>query len=510
MPQSINVLFLAAEAEPFVKIGGLGDVAGTLPRELRDLSGDDTKLDVRLALPLHPVIKTDTLKPLAIYSISKGKSELQVNAFEGALNGAPVYFISGDPIKASGSVYSSNNKLDAEKYAFFSLAALELPRRLNWTPNILHCNDWHTALAAYGNLVRRWEDKKNRIASVVSIHNLPFLGPDIRELLEEYGLPLANTDLPDWARVLPMPLGLWASDAMVAVSPTYADEILHEEFGCGLQDFFKNRTDTLSGILNGLDTASFDPQTDSSLAANFTSETLSLRPKNKTALQQRIGLPETADIPLLGIVTRMDVQKGVDIAIKGLRMLRKQNWQLVLLGAGDPKLEAAAKKLQEELPDRVRVETRYDAKLARQIYAGADIFLMPSRYEPCGTSQMIAMRYGCVPLVRAVGGLHDTVTDGETGFAFVDTKVKSFNDALRRALQLFPYHSRWANLQKAGMALNFGWRKSAEQYFALYKKLMEELKSPSTRELYPQPKETKGRRLREAKESVEPTNGDTA
>ncbi len=505
MSQTINVLFLAAEAEPFVKVGGLGDVAGTLPRELHDASGEETNVDVRLVLPLHPVIKTDTLKPLAIYSITKGKTELQVDAFEGALNGVPVYFISGDPIKASGSVYSSNNKLDAEKYAFFSLAALELPRHLNWTPDILHCNDWHTALAAYGNLVRRWEDKKNRIASVVSIHNLPFLGPDIRELLEEYGLPLANTDLPDWARVLPMPLGLWASDAMVAVSPTYADEILHEEFGCGLQDFFKNRTDTLSGILNGLDTASFDPQTDSSLAATFTAETLSLRPKNKTALQQRVGLPETADVPLLGMVTRMDVQKGVDIALKGLRMLKKQNWQFVLLGAGDPKLEAAAKKLQEELPDRVRVETRYDAKLARQIYAGADIFLMPSRYEPCGTSQMIAMRYGCVPLVRAVGGLHDTVTDGETGFAFVDTKVKSFNDALRRALQLLPYHSRWANIQKAGMALNFGWRKSAEQYLALYKKLMEESKSPVP---YPAPKEPKGRRIRETKETVEPTHGD--
>ena len=160
-------------------------------------------------------------------------------------------------------------------------------------------------------------------------------------------------------------------------------------------------------------------------------------------------------------------------------MLEKQNWQFVLLGAGDPKLESMARKLQEAMPERVRVETRYDAKLARQIYGGADIFLMPSRYEPCGTSQMIAMRYGCVPLVRAVGGLHDTVTDSETGFVFVDTKMKSFNDALRRALKLLPYHSRWQTMQKAGMALDFSWPNSARKYFELYKKLVGE--TPSIR-----------------------------
>ena len=477
MSQTINILFVAAEAEPFVKVGGLGDVAGTLPRALRALTPEatsDSKLDVRLVLPLHSVIRQDSLRPVGIYSIPRSESEVQVEAFEGILDGMPVYFINGEPIRASGSVYSSNNKLDAEKYTFFSLAALELPRQINWTPNIVHVNDWHTALAAYGNLVRRWEDKKNRTVSVVTIHNLPFMGPNVKEILESYGLPLANTDLPDWARVMPMPLGLWASDAIVAVSPTYAEEILHPEFGCGLQDFLKNRSETLFGILNGLDTTSFDPQTDSALAANFNAETLSVRLPNKSALQERVGLPVVSDVPLLGMVSRMDQAKGIDIALKGLKMLGKQNWQLVVLGAGDAKLEAAAKKLQEEMPDRVRVETRYDAKLARQIYGGADMFLMPSRYEPCGISQMIAMRYGCVPLVRAVGGLHDTVTDSETGFVFVDAKVRSFNNAVRRALNLYPYHSRWLNLQKAGMALDFSWHNSAKKYFELYKKLMDQ------------------------------------
>jgi starch synthase len=443
-----------------------------LPRALRSISNDEFKLDVRLVLPYHSVIRADTLRPVGIYTIPRGDAELQVEAFESNLEGMPVYFLNGDPIRASGSVYSSNNKLDAEKYTFFSLAALELPRHINWNPDLIHANDWHTAPAAYGNLVKRWGEKTRRVCSLVTIHNLPFLGPDVSAILEAYGLPLANTDLPDWARVLPMPLGLWASDAINAVSPTYADEILHEEFGSGLQEFLRTRTDSLYGILNGLDTVSFDPQTDSVLAANFSADTLSMRPINKMALQERVGLPVLPDVPLLGMVTRMDVQKGVDIALKGLKMLGKQNWQFVLLGAGDPRLEAMAKKLQQEMPDRIRVETRYDAKLARQIYAGADIFLMPSRYEPCGTSQMIAMRYGCVPLVRAVGGLHDTVTDSETGFVFVDTKLKSFNDAVRRAINLYPYHSRWAALQKAGMALDFSWHRSAMKYLELYKKLV--------------------------------------
>jgi starch synthase len=478
MSQTINVLFLAAEAEPFVKVGGLGDVAGTLPRALRALSNDEIKVDVRLVLPHHSVIRSDTFRPVGIYSIPHGKTEVQVEAYEGILEGMPVYFINGDPIRASGSVYSSNNKLDAEKYTFFSLAALELARQINWTPNIIHANDWHTALASYGNLVKRWNEKTRRVSSIVAIHNLPFLGPNASDILEEYGLPLANTDLPEWARVRPMPLGLWASDAMVAVSPTYAQEILHEEFGCGLQDFFRNRSDTLHGILNGLDTTSFDPQTDPTLAANFNAETLSLRPRNKAALQERVGLPVNPDVPLFGMVSRMDQAKGIDIALRGLKMMTKQAWQFVILGAGDPKLEAMAKKLQEDLPGRVRVETRYDAKLARQIYGGSDIFLMPSRYEPCGLSQMIAMRYGSVPLVRAVGGLHDTVTDSETGFVFVDTKVKSFNDTLRRALRLYPDRSRWMDLQKAGMAQDFSWSKSAQQYLELYKKLMNETTAP--------------------------------
>jgi starch synthase len=474
MSRPLNVLFLAAEADPFVKVGGLGDVAGSLPRALRALPPEVTgefKLDVRLALPRHAGLRVET-RPLGIYSVRRGPLEVQVEAHETTLEGMPVYFLDGEPIQRSGPVYSSNPAEDAEKYAFFSLAALELPRYLDWKPDVIHANDWHTALALYAALARSWTEGVSHPALMLTLHNLPYMGPDVSTLLEAYGLPLAQTDLPEWARVLPLPLGLWASDAIVAVSPTYAQEILYPEFGCGLQDFLRTRQSSLFGILNGLDTTLYNPATDPALSANFTAENLEARQKNKAALQARLGLTVNPDVPLLAIVSRMDAQKGVDLAFHALRRAKDLPWQAVILGTGDPKLEQAAARLQQALPERVRAELRFDGQLARQIYAGADLLLMPSRYEPCGLSQMIAMRYGCLPLVRAVGGLHDTVTDSETGFVFVSASTKDLLAALRRALAVYPDRLRWEKMQKAAMAQDFSWGNSAQQYFKLYQSLL--------------------------------------
>jgi starch synthase len=477
MPQTINVLFLAAEAEPFVKVGGLGDVAGSLPRALRAISTDEIKLDVRLVLPYHSVIRVDNLKPLGIFSIPRSGSEVQVDAFEGALDGMPVYFISGEPVTASGSVYSLDSKLDAEKYTFFSLAALELQRHINWTPDIIHANDWHTALAAYGLLSKRWEVGGRKTASLITIHNLPFLGPDVSAILESYGIKLAQTDLPDWARVMPLPLGLWASDAIVAVSPTYAEEILKPDTSSGLFDFMNSRRETLSGILNGLDTTSFNPADDVALGSNFDMDSLEKRSINKGVLQERLGLPREPETPLLAMVSRMDPQKGVDLAISALRNLRRSKikWQAVILGTGIPKLEEAALKLQADNPERISVRTRYDAGLAREIYAGSDIFLMPSRYEPCGLSQMIAMRYGCVPVVRAAGGLNDTVKHLETGFVFEQPRIKAFSDSIRLALKTYQDRVAWQVIQRAGMEQDFSWATSAKKYLELYQSLVQKL-----------------------------------
>ena len=205
MPENLNVLFLAAEAEPFIKVGGLGDVAGALPRSLHDLPPEvtsGTALDIRLVLPLHPAVKAESLRPLMIFPLSYRGGDLHVQILETSLGGMTVYFISGEPITSSGSVYSIDSELDAEKYTFFSLAALELTRQLDWKPNIVHANDWHTALACYALLIKRWEGEFPGVASVLTIYNLPFMGPDLSALIEGYGLSIAQTGLPEWARAL--------------------------------------------------------------------------------------------------------------------------------------------------------------------------------------------------------------------------------------------------------------------------------------------------------------------
>src|SRR3990172_9214891 len=318
MPKTIKVLFLAAEADPFVKVGGLGDVAGSLPRALRALSPEitgDVIVDVRLVLPFHAVIraKTASIRPVPPFALRRDGQEVLVEAFETTLEGMPVNFIGGGAIDSSGSVYSSNPEIDGEKYTFFSLATLELIKQLDWHPDVVHANDWHTALTAYGLLVQQWQEGQSRPASVITIHNLPFLGPDIHKLLDLYDVPLAQTDLPDWARLKPLPLGIWAADSIVAVSPTYADEMLSSDYGAGLEDFLKTRRENLTGILNGLDVESFNPATDSAIAAQYTADSLHERKANKIALATRFGLSSDLTMPLFGVVSRLEPQKGIDL-----------------------------------------------------------------------------------------------------------------------------------------------------------------------------------------------------
>jgi len=478
MAKQIKVLFLAAEADPFVKIGGLGDVAGSLPRALRVLSPEMTgevSLDVRLVLPFHPVLRSNvsTLRSLTPFSLKYNGDEVAVDIFETSLDGMTVYFIGGGPIDASGSVYSSNAEVDGEKYTFFSLAAIRLGKSLGWYPDIIHANDWHTALSAYGLLVEHWQEGQPRPASLITVHNLPFLGPDIDKLLETYDVPLAQTDLPTWARLKPLPLGLWASDAIVAVSPTYADEMLSADYGAGLHEFLKTRRENLTGVLNGLDVNSFDPAIDESIPTQFTIDALDRRVSNKIGLANELELNSDPSIPLLGVVSRIEAQKGIDLVVSGLRKLGDElPWQAVVLGTGDPKLEESIRRLAKDFPERVRFIAKYDAKLARRIYAGSDMFLMPSRYEPCGLSQMISMRYGCIPIVRAVGGLHDSVTEGETGFVFIKPTANDFVKAIHRAMETYKDSDAWRVMQINGMSKDFSWSHSALQYFNLYEKLL--------------------------------------
>jgi len=472
MPRTLNILYLASEADPFVKVGGLGDVAGSLPYALRALPG--RKLDIRLVIPFHNAIPIDTfpMQRVTSFFLARQGADVQVEVFRTDIGDLPIYLISGDPIRDSEKVYDPDPRVDSEKYIFFSLAALEMARRLDWCPDVVHANDWHTAVSLYAIRCQADDPFWSQTKTVLSIHNLCFMGAGSEEALSAYRLPpVDDPDLPEWGRHVPMPLGLWAADKIVAVSPTYAEEIQTPEYGCGLEGFLRARAGRVTGILNGIDHSVWDPETDSFLAVNYNAKTLSSRNGIKAALQSRFGLSADASIPLFGMVTRMDQQKGVDIAVEALRSLPDEPWHAILLGTGNAELEIAARHLELDFPHRVTAALRYDGKLAHQIYGGSDMLLMPSRYEPCGLAQMIAMRYGCIPVARSTGGLRDTISDGRTGFLFDEPSAPMLAGALRRALSTFREPTTWKKMQKAAMAANFSWKQSARKYEDLYRSL---------------------------------------
>jgi starch synthase len=472
MPKTLNILFLAAEADPFAKVGGLGDVAGSLPLAL--LALPDAALDVRLVIPFHTVIRIESfpMQREVEFTINRDGVDIPVEVFSTQLQGLTVYLISGEPVRRVETVYMSDPLVEGEKYVFFSLAALELARRLNWRPHIVHANDWHTAVSLYS--IKRQSDDRfwARTKTVLSIHNLCYMGGGSEAVMDAYGLPPVEApEIPEWARQVPLVLGLWAADKIVAVSAAYAEEIQTPEYGCGLEELLLSRRKIVTGIVNGIDTTIWDPSSDTFLPVNFTARKLPTRDGVKSALQSRFGLEVDPDIPLLGMVTRMDHQKGVDIALGALRLLADEPWQAILLGTGNPELEIAVRQLESDFLPQVAVVLRYDGKLAHQIYGGSDMLLMPSRYEPCGLAQMIAMRYGCIPIARSTGGLRDTIAESHTGFLFADASSPAMVVALRRALAVFNDRSEWRAMQKAAMAEDFSWERSALKYAKLYRSL---------------------------------------
>jgi starch synthase len=477
MASPLSVLFLASEAEPFVKVGGLGDVAGSLPRALRAQG-----VDIRLVIPLHGNIRRSEydLHHQTAFEVMHRSGSIASEVYNTELDGLPVYLIAGAPFRPDVTVYSNNWGFDAHKYIFFSLAALQLARSINWPPGILHANDWHTAAAVYWLALNRTRDPFfSQTSSLLTVHNLPYLGTAGGVPMGAFGLPPASSPLlPEWARHLPLPLGLLTSDYIAAVSPTYAREILTPEFGSGLHEFLSARAETITGILNGLDQELWNPAIDSFLKSNYSPTDLTLREVNKLTLQQEVALPADPAVPLLSFIGRLNHQKGIDLILKAMQSLVDLPWQVIILGSGDPELEQAIQQLQFEYPERVRAVLRYDAALSHRIYAGADALLVPSRYEPCGLVQMIAMRYGCVPIVRATGGLKDTVFENAgsqtNGFIFTEAVPEALAEAIRRALALYSDHPRWQVLQRQGMQMDFSWEKSAREYGLLYQKLMKE------------------------------------
>lgn len=474
----MKVLFLAAEAEPLVKVGGLGDVAGSLPGALRDLP---TPVDVRLILPYYPLLEasTDNAQPVASFTIPEESGKILAEAFQLVDRQVPTYLIRGEPLRGSSTVYSDDGYHDGRKFTFFSLAAMELARSLAWKPNLLHAHDWHTSPAVYNLHLSRDNDPFYQdTRSLLTVHNLPYLGHGAGQALWEFGLPPAEgSALPNWAQHLPLPLGLLSADKINTVSKGYAREVLTPEFGAGLDEFLLTRAEDLTGILNGLDTERWDPKTDQEIENRFDVGDFAKRQENKAALLEELDLAIELDQPLLAMINRMDHQKGVDLVPGALESIADLDWGAVILGTGDPELEAQARHLDDALP-QVRTILRYDAGLARRIYAGADMMIIPSRYEPCGLTQMIAMRYGCVPVARGTGGLQDTIGDyhaeptpHSTGFLFEEATFQALAHSLRRAIEVYGDKRRWHGLQRRGMKRDFSWQRSAEKYMTLYKRL---------------------------------------
>jgi len=498
MKPNLRVLFLAAEADPFVKVGGLGDVAGSLPgaiKSVKSLPSDspykEIDIDIRVVIPLHNVIRKKNLPIEKLVNISIPFRGGWANAEIWTLEhwDVPVYFVSGSLVPSDGPVYSSDLYLDGLKYTFVSLAALEFVKYIDWKPDIIHANDWHTSASIYATNIRRdTDDFFNATSTLLGVHNLPYLGSGAGPALGAFGLPPAwNSPLPWWAQDLPLPMGLLASDHIVVVSPTYAKEILTAEFGNGLDNYLKTKAKNISGILNGINVDMWNPVTDRELRENYEATSLDKRLANKEALQSEMNLAIDPDIPLIGVISRFEYQKGIDLVPEAIHQIAStleyaaQKWQLVVLGSGDPSLESAMRRLTSELPQHVRTEIRYDSALSHRIYAGADIMLIPSRYEPCGLTQMIAMRYGCIPIGRATGGLRDTIQDYEqsldsTGFLFTNASSEELAWALGRALQFYSNRIEWSALQRRAMGRDFSWNKSAQEYLTLYLSLVEKRK----------------------------------
>jgi starch synthase len=472
----LKVLFLAAEASPFVKVGGLGDVAGSLPAALAALGHD-----VRLAIPGYGAIDWAGFRPRRRerFDVNRAGGAEPAQVWETSSDGVPVYLVTGPPIPTDRRIYGSSIEEDGRKFVFFSLAALEACRVLDFRPDVVHCNDWHTGPAVYRLAITRSADPFFAdTATLFTIHNLPYTGRGAGRFLGEYGLPASEVLglLPEWARDSLLGIGLATADVLTTVSPTYAREIQTAEGGYGFDGVLRARHDRLHGVLNGIDTQSWNPETDEVLRARFDADSLDLRPANKASLQQETGLQPDSRAFLLGIVSRLDSQKGFDIAIPVLPRWIQSGGQFAALGSGDPVIEENLAALELGFPGRASVRLRFDPPHSRRIYGGTDAILIPSRYEPCGLTQMIAMRYGAVPIARRTGGLADTITDagdsGGTGFLFDGYDSLSLAHALDRARRVYADREKWTELQRRGMERDFGWGRSAAQYGALYREAL--------------------------------------
>ena len=468
----MKVCFIAAEAAPFVKVGGLGDVIGSLPKALRELG-----VDARVILPLYSSIDRERfgLKYKAYQFVDLGWRHSYCGIFETEVDGVPCYFVDNEQYFNRDSIYGQED--DGERFAFFSKAALEILPALDFKPDVVNVNDWHTALSViYLDVLKSREAEFYKdMKSVLSIHNIEFQGRfNPYEMGNLFGLENKYFDALIYNGDVNLLKGaIQLADRVNTVSETYAREILDPYFSYGLDKILTVEQGKLRGILNGIDVDKFNPKTDPMIPVNYDLKTFEDKVQNKLAFQKEMDLEVNADIPLIGMVTRLTHQKGIDLILQASEEILKTGAHLVILGTGDAHYESALRSLEHYRHDRVRSILLFSNEMSAKIYAASDLFLMPSKTEPCGLSQLISMRYGTVPVVHRVGGLRDTVipftgVEGN-GFTFESFQAGDMMDAIYRAVTCF-YQSpdEWKQIIKNNLQKDVSWEQSAKKYLDLY------------------------------------------
>ncbi len=472
----MKVLFCTSEARPFAASGGLADVAGSLPKALR------TRLiGCRVVMPLYDSISQelrDSMHFVTSISVPVAWRRQYCGIYEAKYDGVTYYLLDNQYYFKRGRLYGHYD--DAERFAFFSRACIEMLPAIDFKPDVLHCNDWETGLVPlYYHIFYANQDWYKGIKTLFTIHNIQYQGQYGKEILEDvFGIPSANANLLEWNDCVNIMKGaIETANWVSTVSPTYAKEILDPWFSHKLDPILRERSWKLSGILNGIDEKLYDPETDDKIYANFSVKDKSGKAVNKAKLQERLGLEVKPNLPLIGMVTRLVSHKGLDLVKSAIdNIMEFSNAQFAVLGSGDWEYETFFKEMADKYPGRFSLTIGFIPELSSKIYAGADMFLMPSKSEPCGLSQMISLRYGTIPVIRQTGGLKDTITDsgdGEgNGFTFLNYDSGDMLNTLHRAIYQYNTDKKgWDVLVDRAMKCDNSWGKSAREYIALYKQI---------------------------------------